>query len=284
MTTARVHDQTVCLLGEGPLWHPERGELLWFDILGRMLHMEGRHHRLTELSSAAGWIDRDTILLAQKGALLRFELTTGQGERVAGLDEGNPAVRSNDGRADPWGGFWIGTMGLKAEPEAGAIWRYYRGEVRRLVPKVTIPNAICFDPGGTHAVYADTEAQLVWRQPLSDRDGFPLGEREQFLDFRGTDLNPDGAVFDAEGNLWIAMWGSGKVAGYGRDGTPLEEFAVPATQSTCPAFGGEGMSTLFVTSAAAGVPQADLAAAPESGRTFAVETGRKGVPEPKVIL
>lgn len=284
MTTARVHDQTVCLLGEGALWHPERGELLWFDILGRMLHTSGRHYRLTELSSAAGWIDRDTILMAQKGALVRFDLGTGQAERVAGLDEGNHGVRSNDGRADPWGGFWIGTMGLGEEKEAGAIWRYWRGQVRRVVPKVTIPNAICFDPDGTHAVYTDTATQIVWRQPLSDKDGSPTGERMQFLDFRGTDLHPDGAVFDAEGNLWIAFWGAGKVAGYGRDGRPLEEFPVPARQSTCPAFGGEGFSTLFVTSAAAGIPQPDLAAAPETGRTFAVETGRKGVPEPQVIL
>jgi sugar lactone lactonase YvrE len=286
MTTARVHDQTVCLLGEGALWHPERGELLWFDILGRMLHAGDRHHRLGELSSAAGWIDRDTVLMAQKGALLRFDLRTGQGERVAGLDEGNAAVRSNDGRADPWGGFWIGTMGLKGgdDPEAGAIWRYYRGEVRQLVPKVTIPNAICFDPDGTHAIYTDTETQVVWRQPLSDKDGFPTGERRQFLDFRGTGLYPDGAVTDADGNVWIAFWGSGKVAGYGRDGQPVGEFAVPAKQSTCPAFGGEGMSTLFVTTAAAGIPQYDLAMTPETGRTFAVETGFKGVPEPKVIL
>ncbi|TNC48291.1 SMP-30/gluconolactonase/LRE family protein [Rubellimicrobium rubrum] len=284
MTTARVHDQTVCLLGEGALWHPERGELLWFDILGRMLFAGERRHRLTELSSAAGWIDRDTILVAQKGALVRFHLDSGRSETVAGLDEANPAVRSNDGRADPWGGFWIGTMGLKAEPEAGAIWRYYRGEVRQLVPKVQIPNAICFDPSGTHVVYTDTETQIVWCQRLAEADGFPTGEREMFLDFRGTDLNPDGAVFDAEGNVWIAFWGSGKVAGYGRDGQPLEEFAVPAKQSTCPAFGGEGMSTLFVTTAAAGIPQSDLAAMPEIGRTFAIETGHKGIPEPKVIL
>ncbi|WP_210529465.1 SMP-30/gluconolactonase/LRE family protein [Rubellimicrobium arenae] len=284
MTTARVHDQTVCLLGEGALWHPERQELLWFDILGRTLFVGDRRHRLTELSSAAGWIDRDTVLMAQKGALVRFDLARGTGETIAGLEESNPAVRSNDGRADPWGGFWISTMGLKAEPEAGAIWRYWKGEVRQIVPKVQIPNAICFDPEGTHVVYTDTETQIVWRQALSDADGFPTGEREQVLDLRGTDLFPDGAVFDADGHLWIAFWGAGKVIGYGRDGQPVDEFSIPARQSTCPAFGGEGLSTLFVTSAAAGIPQEELAVTPETGRTFAVETGFRGVPEPKVVL
>jgi sugar lactone lactonase YvrE len=280
---ARIYDETVCLLGEGPLWHPERGELLWFDILGRTFHTPQRRFRLPELASAAGWIDRDTVLMAQRGALLRFNLTTGASERVAGLDEANSAVRSNDGRADPWGGFWIGTMGLKAEKGAGAIWRYFRGEVRKLFPNVTIPNAICFSPQG-HACWTDTEDQVVWRQPLSDRDGFPQGEAEPYLDFRGTDRHPDGAVMDAEGNIWIAFWGAGQVEGFAPDRRSLATFEVPASQSTCPSFGGEGFSTLYVTSAAAGIPQAELAINPESGRTFAVETGFKGLPEPRVVL
>jgi sugar lactone lactonase YvrE len=283
MTTARIHDETVCLLGEGPLWHPERGELLWFDILGRMFHTPGQRFRLPELASAAGWIDRDTVLMAQRGALLRFDLTTGASEKVAGLDEGNLAVRSNDGRADPWGGFWIGTMGLRAEKGAGAIWRYFRGEVRKLFPNVSIPNAICFSPKG-YACWTDTEEQVVWRQPLSDSDGFPQGEPETYLDFRGTDRHPDGAVMDREGNIWIAFWGAGLVEGFAPDGRSLAAFEVPASQSTCPSWGGEGFSTLYVTSAAAGIPQSELAVTPESGRTFAVETGLRGLPEPRVIL
>lgn len=283
MTAARIHDETVCLLGEGPLWHPERGELLWFDILGRMLHTAHRRFRLPELSSAAGWIDGDTILMARRGALVRFDLSTGASEKVAGLEEGNPLVRSNDGRADPWGGFWIGTMGLGAETGAGAIWRYFRGELRRLVPNVTIPNAICFSPQG-HACWTDTEAQVVWRQPLSDRDGFPVGEPSVHLDLRGTDRHPDGAVMDAEGAIWIAFWGAGLVEGFSPDGRSLHRFELPASQSTCPAFGGEGLSTLFVTSAAAGLSQRELAAAPEAGRTFAVGTGLRGLAEPRVVL
>ncbi len=283
MSDARIHDESICLLGEGPLWHPERGELLWFDILGRTFHTPHRRFRLPELSSAAGWIDRDTVLMAQKGALLRFDLTTGASEKVAGLAEDNPTVRSNDGRADPWGGFWIGTMSLKSEREAGAIWRYWQGRVHKVVPRVTIPNAICFSGAG-YACWTDTEEQVVWRQPLADADGFPVGEPSVHVDFRGTDLNPDGAVFDAEGNIWIAFWGAGKVAGFGPDGKQIAEFHVPASQSTCPAWGGEDFSTLYVTSAAAGIPQSDLATAPDSGRTFAIDTGFRGLPEPRVIL
>jgi sugar lactone lactonase YvrE len=283
MTEARIHDDTVCLLGEGALWHPERGELLWFDILGRIFHTPEQRFRLPDLSSAAGWIDRDTVLMARRGALLRFDLRTGAEERVAGLAENDPGVRSNDGRADPWGGFWIGTMGLRAEKGAGAIWRWHGGRVHMVVPAVTIPNAICFSGAG-YACWADTAEQVVWRQPLADADGFPVGEPSVHLDFRGTDLHPDGAVFDAAGNIWIAFWGAGKVAGFGPDGQQVAEFQVPAKQSTCPAWGGPDYSTLFVTTAAADIPQEELALSPDTGRTFAVDTHFRGLPEHRVIL
>jgi sugar lactone lactonase YvrE len=284
MTDAwRVHDEAACLLGEGALWHPERGELFWFDILGRALHAQGRRWSLPELSSAAGWIDRDTLLIAEGKRLSRFDLATGVRETTAAVDEGNPLTRFNDGRADPWGGFWISTMGIGTEKEAGAIWRYFRGEVRRLIAPVTIPNAICFSPDG-RACFADTDRQIVWCQPLTERDGWPRGEAETFLDFRGTDLRPDGAVFDAAGTIWIAFWGAGKVAGYRADGTQAGEFACPAKQTTCPAFGGEDLSTLFCTSAAAAIPQAEVARNPGQGRTSAWDAGIRGVAEPRVLL
>ena len=89
----------------------------------------------------------------------------------------------------------------------------------------------------------------------------------------------------SESNLPIhAVYDASSLAGFDPQGRQVAEFAVPAKQSTCPAFGGDGMSTLFVTTAAAGLPQDELAVTPESGRTFAVETGFRGLPEPRVIL
>lgn len=280
---ATVHDDAICLLGEGPLWHPERGELLWFDILGRRLRARGRSWEMADLASAAGWIDRDTLLVARRGALVRFSLRTGEEEVVAPLESEGGAVRSNDGRADPWGGFWIGTMGLKAEEGAGAIHRFFRGEVRRLFDRVTIPNAICFHPDRSHALWADTGLGRVHRQPL-DAEGWPKGEPEVFLDLAGEGLHPDGAVMDAEGNAWIALWGAGMVRGWDASGRVVGEARVPGRQSSCPAFGGPGLSTLYVTTAAAGLPQEEHAVAPGQGRTYAVDLGVRGLPEPRVIL
>lgn len=282
MTTVQIHDATNCLLGEGALWHPERGELLWFDILGRSLFAGGRRYRLDSIASAAGWVDRHSLLIARQGELVRFDLRSGEAETVAPIE--SDGVRPNDGRADPWGGFWFSTMGLKHETGKGAIWRYFRGEIRRIAGGITIPNAICFDPEGRFAWWTDTAEGILRRQPLAEADGWPSGEAGPAIDFRAEGLHPDGAATDADGNIWIAFWGAGMVRGFAPDGTRLEYYPVPAAQSSCPAWGGELFSTLFVTSAAAGLSEDALTEAPDSGRTFAIPTGRRGRPEPRVEL
>lgn len=286
--TVVVHDDRPCALGEGPLWHPERGQLFWFDILGRRLltrDSDGpRDWGFPDMVSAAGWVSDDALLVASERALLHLDLTTGQGETLAPLDAEDPRTRSNDGRADPWGGFWIGTMGKAADPGLGAIWRYHRGEVRRLYAPVTIPNAIAFAPDGTAATFADTVTGQVMRTRLG-RDGWPAGEPEVFLDLRSEGLNPDGAVFDAAGNLWLAEWGAARVACYAPDGTRRTTVAFPAAHTSCPAFGGEDLSTLFCTSARQGLRKAEIEAEPRNGLTFAA-TGPgigPGTPEHRVI-
>ncbi|MBY0395033.1 MAG: SMP-30/gluconolactonase/LRE family protein, partial [Thermoleophilia bacterium] len=108
-----TYDDRPCELGEGPLWHPGREQLFWFDILGRKLLSRTAAGPLSwsfgECVSAAGWIDRDRLLVASETALSVFDLTRGTSDRVVPLVADRPDLRSNDGRADPWGGFWIGT-------------------------------------------------------------------------------------------------------------------------------------------------------------------------------
>lgn len=278
-----IYDDTACLLGEGPLWHPTRGEFFWFDILGQRLHRKGQNWNFGEFVSAAGWVDDDTLLVASETALIRFSLSTGARETVVALEADNPVTRSNDGRADPQGGFWIGTMGKEGEDGAGAIWRFYKGELRRLYAPVSIPNAICFAPDGNTAYFADTPTQLIMRVSL-DADGWPVGEPSVHIDLREAGHNPDGAVVDQDGILWNAQWGSHRVAGYDLSGQEIGAFEFPAPQTSCPAFGGPDLTTMFCTSAAVGLSQPTVAAFPLSGQTFSVDTPHKGQAEHRVIL
>ena len=278
-----IHDDTNCLLGEGPMWHPEQADLFWFDIYARRLHRKGQHWDFPLLVSAAGWVDRDTLLVASEVGLHRFDILSGAHEKLADIEGDNPVTRSNDGRADPQGGFWIGTMGKGAETGAGSIWRYYKGEVRRIIPGITITNAICFAPDGTTAYFADSATQIIHLVRL-DSDGWLAGAPELFIDLSGTPYTPDGAVVAADGTLWNAQWGTSRVAVYDTAGREIAAHAFPALQTSCPAFGGPDLTTLYCTSAAAGLGQSALATTPHQGRTFAVPTATRGQAEHRVLL
>jgi len=277
-----VLSHTKCTLGEGAFWHPDRGSFMWFDILGRRLYeAQPGGERVWEFDryvSAAGRVDRDRLVIATQTDLMLFDLERGSGERLVALEDDIPVTRSNDGRADPYGGFWIGTMGIGLEPGAGAIYRYYKGELRKLYDRVSIPNAQCFSPDGGLACFTDTATGCVRRVRL-DAEGWPVGDPEDWLALSPRGLTPDGAVIDAEGRFWTALWGSGAVACFSPEGKELERIAVPATQTTCPAFGGADLGTLLITSAAEGLP--DEA---EAGKTFAIPTQARGQQEHRVSL
>lgn len=277
MTTATVFDDTICTLGEGPLWHPLRNTLFWFDILGKRLHTRGRHWQFDACVSAAGWVDRDTLLVASEHALMRFDIGTGQSTEICPLEADNPVTRSNDGRADPQGGFWIGTMGFDSEPGAGSIWRFYKGGLRRIFPGITVSNTICFAPDGRTAYFSDSLKKQVMAVAL-DGDGWPLGAPRVHVDLTDTPHIADGAVVDATGTLWTAQWGSSRIAGYDTRGQEVGSFALPAIQTSCPAFGGPDFATLCCTSAAIGLT------GDHEGKTFEIATTLTGQAEHRVLL
>lgn len=279
-----IFDNRPCALGEGPLWHPQRQQLFWFDILNRRLLSrsdEGpQEWHFADMVSAAGWISRDELLIASERALFRFNIETGEKAHVRGLDLETQSTRSNDGRADPQGGFWIGTMGKAAEPGRGAIWRFYRGEVRKILPGLTIPNSICFPPDGSSAHFSDTVTGRVMRVAL-DAMGWPVGQPETYLDLTAEGLNPDGAVIDANGVMWLAEWGASRVAAYAPDGSRVRTVAFDAPHTSCPAF---GYDTLYCTTALQHMDDAARAAHPHAGMTFAAAGVAQGQPEHQVIL
>ena len=279
---SKIYDSRRCELGEGPLWHPLRETLYWFDIEGHKLLSADAEWRFDEYVSAAGWVDQDHLIVASASQLFEFNLQTGNQRKLADLEADNPITRSNDGRADPQGGFWIGTMGVNAEPGAGAIYRYYRGQLRQLFAPITISNSICFAPDGGRAYFCDTPTRQIMAVALDD-DGWPVGDPDVVIDLRDSGENPDGSVVDADGNIWNAQWGAYRVACYAPDGQFLHSVAVPAAHASCPAFGGE-TGRMFVTTAMQGLSDMERAENPAHGQTFVVETDATGQLEHQVIL
>ncbi|MGB0717889.1 MAG: SMP-30/gluconolactonase/LRE family protein [Alphaproteobacteria bacterium] len=170
-------------------------------------------------------------------------------------------------------------MGKQAQAGAGAIYRYYRGELRQLFSRITIPNSICFSPDGRLVYFADTPKQEIYSQPL-DEKGWPVGDRNVFIDLKSKGLYPDGSVTDAEGGLWNAQWGSGSVAHYNSSGEFIDRVYVGGAHSSCPAFGGDKFDQLFVTTALEGIEQPSA----QDGAVYVVQLNVQGKPEPGVLL
>lgn len=285
---SRVYDRAVASLGEGPLWHPEREQLYWFDIHGSRLltqeNGESREWAFDENVSAAGWVDDTHLLVASETRFLRFNVETGVREDIIALEADVPGNRSNDGRADPWGGFWIGTMSKEEGTPSGTFYRYYRGEVTPMFDGLTIPNACCFSPDRSFALFCDTADNKVMKVTLDPKDGWPVGEPVVWLDLSDQPWGVDGAVIDADGRFWNAQWNGWRVACYDTDGTFLREVPVGGAHSSCPAFGGPDLTTLFVTTAGGRVTDADRARSADHGRVFYEEGVAKGQAEHRVIL
>jgi len=278
-----------CHLGEGPTYDAATDTAWWFDIVERRLFEaqlgSGRItiHSLGVMGSALGRIDAHRQLVVADDALYVRVLANGRMELFHPLEADNPATRSNDARVHPSGTFWIGTMGRRAEANAGAIYALHRGELSLLYGKITIPNAICFSPDGTTGYFADTGKNVLFRVDLDASTGLPRGAPVPLVTRRGGG-GIDGAVVDADGLIWNARWGGGCVDVYSPQGEHLRSLRVPARQSSCPAFVGRDFSRLLVTSAWQGMTDDAKRADPDHGRTFVLDVAARGRPEPAVKL
>jgi sugar lactone lactonase YvrE len=284
--TAELFIDSRCELGEGPFWHPLQERLFWFDILNKTLFSATSGGIMVDrftfdaTVTAAGVIDSDNLAVASAAGLFRLQLSTDTREIIIPLEPDSTTTRTNDGRVNPAGGFWIGTMGL-SEPgkiAAGSLYQVRGGEVTKLLSDVFIPNSTCFSPDGRTAYFADTIAGTIRKVAIDHETGLPTGEWSAFADTSHPG-GPDGSVVDAEGFVWNARWGGSSVIRFAPDGRVDRVVKLPVSRVTCPAFGGKDLKTMYITSAREGMSAAELAAEPMAGSVFAIELDVPGLPE-----
>ncbi|WP_417308746.1 SMP-30/gluconolactonase/LRE family protein [Devosia sp.] len=277
-----------CELGEGPFWHPQHERLFWFDILNQtMLSATDQGHMVDRITfkdtvAAAAVIDANTMAVAQSGALLRYDFTTDSSETIVEIEADKPGNRSNDSRVHPSGAFWIGTMGRRAEAGAGALYHYRAGKLTQLRDGLGIPNTTCFSPDGRIGYFCHNGSDIM-KCDLDPETGMPIGEWTSFVSGL-VDGHADGAVIDSEGCMWNARWGAGKIVRFTPDGKLDMEIEVPTGRTSCPAFGGKDMKTLYITTAREGMTPEELERDPIAGSTFAVQLDVAGIPEPAIKL
>lgn len=278
-----------CELGEGPFWHPLLERLFWFDILNQTMLSAGTDGHIVDritfkdTVSAGAVIDKDSLAIAQSGALLRYDFATDSTSVIAEIDGDVPTNRTNDSRVDRSGGFWIGTMGRKAEAGVGGVYQYRAGQTTKVIENIRIPNSICFSPDG-RTVYFTDSGKMIIKCPTDPATGLPIGPWEDFFTMEGPG-GADGSVVDSEGYLWNARWGGGKVIRISPDGKLDKVVEVPGvSQVSCPAFGGRDLKTLYITTAREHMTPEEIEREPHAGSVFAVELDVPGIAEPFLKL
>jgi L-arabinonolactonase len=276
-------------LGEGVVWCAHSQSLYWTDIhrsvLWRLHPADGRTRQWPmpeRLASFALCEDDGWLLLGLESGLAFFHLESGELIRIADVEAGMP-TRLNDGACDREGRFVFGTLhepvGGEARRAAGSYYRLRADLKLEQLPlgPVAISNSIAFSPDGGTMYYADSMTRIVSRCSYGDK----IADARTHIDLSHQQGEPDGSAVDSEGGLWNAEWGSGRVVRYNPDGKPDLVISVPARQPTRIAFGGERLSTLYITSARDGLSAEALAQDPHAGGLFAVEVPFTGILEPR---
>ena len=265
-------------LGEGLLWHD--GRWWWTDIEAATLFAwrpgaaGPQFCRLPDRLGSFAHCRSGRVLLglAKRLAIatLDDELQLTQLQTLAPVDAAEPRTRINDGRTDRSGNFVFGTLNEAKEKRPLASFYQYSMQygLRRLaLPAVAIANSICFSLDGRTMYFCDSPTRRILRCDY-DAATAQVGNVRPFTEVDRADAEPDGSVIDAEGCLWNAQWGAGRVARYDPDGRLMATLAVPAAHTTCPALGGPGLDELMLTTARTGLGREALAAQPLSGSLF----------------
>ncbi|MGH8179011.1 MAG: SMP-30/gluconolactonase/LRE family protein [Steroidobacter sp.] len=264
-------------LGEGPLWSQRANALFWTDITGRTvsrLSLEDGGVTRWVVPEMIGWIiEREHasgFIAGFQSGFAELELEPLRIAPIVDPEAHIPENRLNDAKADSRGRIWAGTMPIKADRPTGALYRF---DSDRRVTKVdsnyTIANGPALSPDERWLYHTDSALRCVYRFRLHD-DG-ALSERIEFIRFEQDWGVPDGMTVDAEGGLWIAHWGAGRISRFRDDGALDRFIELPASQITSCAFGGDALDRLFVTSAAQGVEHEEY-----GGALFEVHTGMHG--------
>jgi sugar lactone lactonase YvrE len=265
-------------LGEGPVWDAARGELIWVDIDRGLVHR--RSHGRANLTVHVGQPVGCAVPRAGGGLALALRdgfglLPPGGGEPrlVAPVERDRRDTRMNDGACDSRGRFWAGTMSLGGDTRAAALYRLDPDlSVTRVLPGISISNGIAWAPDGSVLYHIDTPRRRIDLYDFDPVTGAVAGRRS-VIPIDGGLGSPDGLTVDAEGGVWVALWGGSAVHRYSPEGVLDERLELPVTNVSSCCFGDRDLGTLYVTTAARGAAHEPLA-----GAVFACRPGLRGLP------
>lgn len=278
-------------LGESPLWHPGKAALYWIDIPGcavHRLHPESGAHHSWAMPAEPGCIAYRSdggLMVALRGGIAKLDTSTGELTMLVAAPYDTGTTRFNDGRCDPMGRFWLGTIYEPRDKALAALYCLDRGILRPGVNPVTVSNGVAFSKDGTTLYHADTAAHTIRAYAFEAKTGVigsgvvlhHFNDDRTSPDYGG---RPDGAAVDSEGAYWCAMFEGGRLLRLSPSGDILQEISLPLRCPTMMAFGGEDLRTLYVTSARHNRGEQELERFPLSGCVLSIRVDVPGRSEP----
>lgn len=269
-------------LGEGPVWHSERQSLFWVDILEKKLFeqpWQSPHHNEWTLPEYVGTVaieSENTVIVALQNGIARFDLITKKLDWIVDLEKEIPSNRANEGKCDPQGRLWQGTMDLDCKDGAGTLYCIDNElNVEAKITNLRISNGMAWSLDSTRFYFIDSSTYRIESYFFDGKMGDIIFEKTAITIPESMGL-PDGMTIDSEGMLWVAHWGGFAVRRWDPDTSELlETIEFPAPQITSCTFGGPDFDHLFITSARVGMSETDLEKYPQSGNVFVVKTGVK---------
>ena len=276
------------LNGETPTWSEREQMLYWIDIEEPALHRfdpasgDDEHWRMPSEIGAYALCEDGRIIAALRTGLMRIDVERQSSELVADPPYDPLTHRFNDGKCDPEGRFWIGTMfkpldGSKARTGTPAtpLYVYDGRELRAAATSAVIGNGVAWSPDGATLYYSDSHAQTIRAYDFDQQQGRVSRERQFAHLSRGV---PDGAAVDVEGFYWAANYDGGRVIRFKSDGSVEREVDLPVSEPTMCAFGGADLRDLYITSARSGLSKDDAARQPHAGGLFRCRAPAPGLP------
>ncbi|RSU48602.1 SMP-30/gluconolactonase/LRE family protein [Sphingomonas sp. S-NIH.Pt15_0812] len=267
-------------LGEGPVWDA-RDAALWFvDIKQHRVHRfdpAGGETRSFDAPGQVGWVlpaaDGGFLAGLQTG-LHRFDPKSGAFTLLTAVEPDRPGNRLNDATVAADGAVWFGSMDDGETDVTGQVYRFHAGTLTTsTIPPVVITNGPAVSPDGGTLYHVDTLGHTIHAVPV---DGATTGTPRPFATIDAADGYPDGVTVDAEGGVWVGLWGGWSARRYAPDGTLDRIVRFPVANITKVAFGGDDLRTGFATSASKGLSDEDRAAQPEAGSLFAFDVDVPG--------
>ena len=287
-----AHDAPM-LVGECPVWHEVESALYWVDINGltvNRLHPASGKFSSWKMGSepSALAVDEDNnLVVATRAGFVRVNTTSGEVTDFCPAPYDTAITRFNDGRVDPAGRFWVGTMYEPRDKPAAEMYVLERDVLRRAWSGgMTNSNGLAWTPDGSSMFHADTTSHRIDRYDFdvatgTVANGRTLASFSMDKSAAGYGGRPDGAAVDSEGNYWVAMFEGGRLLKLSPDGEPLREIPLPLRCPTAVAFGGADLRTLYVTSASHGRSEAELAQYPLSGKVLCMRVDVPGLAQPE---